>query len=258
MSTLYFRVVHSPGEELNIESLISDIDETIEEIKRFATSHDVVDDESEIHKQQLTALLLAARICEISEASVLVMKAGLNNEARSMFRVFLDAYFVFGAVCSDAKNVKEYFATDAAARLKIINVSDKHSSEVFDLIKSEISENEKSNLTELVKKERIQEFKSFNFANLCGCNHIFDSIYRVYSASIHSTPRALDSYVRSENDRIVGIEFNPSPDGISQVAYDLASFLIKVLSCLTEVFGALDQEKIKRKNERLEVIASQI
>lgn len=243
---------------MNIESLISDINDTIEEIKCFAASQSIVDDESEIHRQQITALLLAARICEISEASVLIMKAGLSNEARSMFRIFLDAFFVFGAICSDAKNVKEYFSTDVAARLKLINVSAKHSSEIFDLIKSEFSEYEKNELSKIVKDGKLQEFKSFNFANLCGCNHIFDSIYRVYSASTHSTPRSLEAYVKSDNDRIVGVVFNPSPDGISQVAYDLAIFLIKVLSGLTEVFGALDQEKIKQKNKRIEIIARQI
>lgn len=243
---------------MDVQLLLSDIRGTVEDIKCFSESQSIVDDQMELNRQRTTALALAARICEISEVCVLVINAGFLNEAKSLFRVFLDAYFVFGSICSDAKNVQKYFSTDAAARLKLLNVSNNQNSEIFELVKTQFPAEEKKDLEQEIKEKKIQEFKSFDFANLCDCNHVFNSIYRVCSASVHSTPRSLEPYLSIDNDRIIGVVFNPSSEGIDLVAYDLASFLIKVFSGLTGVFGLLDQEKIAHKNERLSVIASQM
>jgi len=238
------------------ESLLANIERSIAELQDYVSEQKLIDDDSELHRQQIAAVLLIARICQISKAALLVIKAGLNNEARSIFRIFLDAYFVFGAVCSDKSCVREYFATDFAARMKLINVAEKHNSEIFSLIKERILDGSRDELKCLVNKENIQEFKTFNFANKCGCNHIFDSMYRVCSASVHSTPRSLVPYMITDGDSIVGIEFNPAAEDVPQVAYDLVCFLIKVYSGVTEVFGTFDETIIEEKRERLEAIVN--
>lgn len=237
--------------QLNNE-LFAFVEMHIVELQSYAYEQNMVDDDSEQYRQKITAVMLVARMCEISKAALLIMRAELNNEAHSIFRVFLDAYFVFGAICSDASNLKEYFATDFAARLKLINVAEKHNSELFSLVKERISTESKDELRDFVKSESIQEFKSFNFANKCGCDHIFDSIYRVCSASIHSAPRSLLSYVKADGDIITEVNFNPPAEDITAIASQLSHFLIKVYSGLTEVFGSFDQEAIDEKMKQLD------
>lgn len=243
------------GSVLNIFSII---DKTLCDLRSIAESQLIIEQDSPEGKQKLCTLLLVARISEISEAALLIMKHGMVNESHSLLRIFLDAYFVFGAICSDKNTVQEYFSTDEAARLKLFNVAKENNSELFDEIKERITPSTHNELKERVGKEKIQEFKSFNFANKIGCDHIFNSLYRTVSASVHSTPRSLLEYVETdENGYVETIICHPDPKEIPDVAYNFAYFLIKVLSGLTEVFSELNPDDISKRRDELEKAISQ-
>lgn len=239
--------------------IFSELDRTINDIRSFAASQEIFDPDALESHQKITALLLLARILEISEASCLLMKNGMNNESTSLFRVFLDAYFLFGCVCSDATFVAEYFQTDSVARLKLMNVAQQQRTDIFDRIKIFATENIKNELKKQIDAQKTQEFNSFNYARKIDCSHIYDSVYRIASASLHSTPHALLLYAETNHlGTILAINCCPPAKDIPQRIYDLTYFLIKVYSGINDVFGCLNQKEIDARINILESIKTQI
>jgi hypothetical protein len=226
--------------------VFSALERTISEMRTFASSQEVRDQNTDEERQKIIALVLAARVLEISEAALLVMKNGMSNEANTLFRVFLDAYFVIANVCSDAAFVANYFKSDEAARLKLLNAAKKHDSELFEAINEYASKTLHDTLQKKIAEERIQAFNSHAYAENIGCSAIYDSMYRVASGSLHTTPRALEKYVEEDDDgNVILIKDYPLEGDIPQRAYDLSYFLIKVLGGLKAVFGCLDEAEIQ-------------
>lgn len=96
------------------------LERTISDLRLFAASQEVSKQDTEEDLQKIMALVLTVRLLEISEAALLVMKNGMSNEANSLFRVFLDAYFIMGNVCRDASFIADYVKSDELARIRCI------------------------------------------------------------------------------------------------------------------------------------------
>lgn len=120
------------------------------------------------------------------------MKNGMSNEANTLFRVFLDAYFILANVCSDASFVANYFKSDEATRLKLLNSAKRHDSELFRRINEYGTEALMAALKKRIAKEKIKESKSYAYAENIGCSEIYDSMYRLTSVSLHTAPRSLN------------------------------------------------------------------
>lgn len=236
------------GNQIGFEALAR----SIERFRSFAASCDVQQQESQTDKQRVIALLLAARLLEVSEAAYLVMQHGMSIEANSLLRVFLDAYFVFGNVCANAEFVAEYFNSDEANRLKLINAARKHSSDLFRPANEGVSDEHRIDLKSRVEGEKIEAFNCYNYAVRIGCEAIYDSMYRLLSAAAHTTPRALEHYAEEDSAGVVLLARDgPSEGNIPQRLHDFAYFMIKALSGLQEVFGCLDNDEIERLLKQL-------
>ncbi len=223
--------------------------------RSFAANREVACQETAADKQRVIALILAVRLLEVSEAAYVVMRHGMSTEANSLFRVFLDAYFVFGNICSSEVFIVEYFNSNEADRLKLINAARKHSSELFKPVNDGISEKHRSYLKAQVEDKKIQAFNSYNYAAKIGCEGIYDSMYRLLSSAAHTAPRALESYAEVDAKGVVlSAKDGPSESDIPQRLHDFAYFIIKALSGLQEVFGCLDKEEIDRLLEELSMV----
>lgn len=229
--------------------------QSINALRSFAASCEVARQETKTEKQKAIALVLAARLLEVTEAAYVTLQHGMSTEANSLFRIFLDAYFVLGNLCSDPDFVAEYFKSDEADRLKLINSVRKHTDELFQQVNDGISAEHQAELKALVESEKIQAFNSYNYAAKIGCEKIYDSMYRITSAAIHTTPRALGSYSEEDDKGIlISVRDGPSRDQIPQRLHDFSHFTIKALSGLREVFGCLNQEEIDRLSEKLQQV----
>lgn len=224
------------------------LESTISDLRSFISSQAVHQQDTLEERQKIIALILAARVLEISEAALLVMKNGMSNEANTLFRVFLDAYFVLANVCSDSSFFVNYFKSDEQARLKLLKVilTKKYDSELFKAINEYATKTLQDTLENKIAEEKIQAFNSYAFAEKIGCANIYDSMYRIASASLHTTSRALEKYVvEDEAGKILSLNDGPLEGDIPQRVYDLAYFLIKIISGLKEVFGCLDEAEIQ-------------
>lgn len=227
--------------------------ESIDAFRSFAASCEVKTQESSTDKQKIIALALSARILEITEAAYVVMQHGMSTEANSLFRIFLDAYFVLGNICSNADFVIEYFRSDDADRLKLINSARKHSDALFNQVNDGISQEHHTDLRARVESEKIQAFNSYNYAVKIGCETIYDSMYRIASSAVHTTPRALVNCCEENDDGVVlSVRDGPAHGDINQRLHDFAYFLVRALSGLQEVFDCFNKEQIDQLSEKFQ------
>lgn len=81
---------------------------------------------------------------------------------------------------------------------------------------------------------------------------MYDSLYRLMSAPLHTTPRSLEKYIEEdEYGNITEIKYYPVEDDIPQRAYDFAYHLIKVLGGLKDVFGCSNEKETNEMIEKL-------
>lgn len=223
--------------QVEYEIQFSYLESIIQMIRNKTNSLAIENQFSEKGMQQIVSLVLITRLLEVSEASLVIQKYGMSNEANSLFRVFLDAYFIFANVCSDAKFVSNYFKTDEIARLKLLNSVAQHDTELFARVNEYATEALKSDLKERIAVESINAFSSYEFAKNVGCAEIYDSIFRVTSSSIHTTPRSLALYIEEGNNgEIVQIKDHPKNTNIVERCYDVSFFLTKCLGGLKDIF----------------------
>ncbi len=232
--------------------VFSSFEETIRDCKSFVLSTSMKGQDSEKNRQQIIAIVVAIRLLEICEAALLILKNGMSNEADTLFRVFLDAYFVFANICKDPGFIVEYFKSDEAARLKLLNSVEKHNSELFKEINEYATHELKVQLKQKIKEEKIQDFKSYAYADKAGCAEMYDSLYRLMSAPLHTTPRSLEKYIEEdEHGNITKIKYYPVEDDIPQRAYDFSYHLIKVIGGLKDVFGCSNEIETNAMIEKL-------
>lgn len=188
-------------------------------------------------KQKVIALALLVRLIEIVESIFILSAHGIRQELHTLFRVFLDAYFLIANVCSDAEFVRVYFLTDEPNRLKLLNAATKHDHELFSRLKEYGTEELRTELDHRIKEDKIQTFNSFLFAENVGCAEIYDSLYRISSASVHTSPRCLKQYVEADvQGNIVKILHKGDAETTREVLYDTMCFLLKALRGISELF----------------------
>lgn len=156
--------------------------------------------DSDVEKQKVIAAVLLARHIEIVESCFLLASRGVRLETATLFRVYLDAYFVLANVCSDAGFLSTYFRSDEAERLKLMRAATKREDEMFREIREYASHKLQDELDVRIKAEKIQAFNSFIYAKNVGCENIYDSMYRLSSAAVHSSPRALENLIETDAD----------------------------------------------------------
>lgn len=218
----------------------------------------VGDQHSNSGKQQTIACVLLARILETAEAIICIARSGFGNEVNPLFRVFIEGYFIFGNVCKRVEFLPEYFATDLSTRQKIINSAIKRDHPIFHSLKEYVTEDMRAALKREIEDAKASGVDAFKYANDIGCGHIYDSIYRITSAEVHTTPRALAAYVKENPDgTIAEIYRTPSLGHIPDRLYDLSCFLLTLYSEFHELFAndvKLTSELYRQRLEKLVLI----
>ena len=211
--------------------------DTISYAHELLQSLPIASQDTDDEKQKVIAAVLLARVIEVVESGFLLASRGACLETATMLRVFLDAYFVLANVCSDAGFLSTYFSSDEAERLKLMRAASRRESEMFRAITEYASHELQSELDSKIKAEKIQAFNSFAYAENVGCGEIYDSMYRISSAAVHSSPRALENLVEvDDSGRITHIFLQADGQAANRVLFDLHHFFCKALEGICELF----------------------
>lgn len=210
-------------------------------------------------QQQIFVLIVFIRLLEIVEAIAILAAYGIKEELRSLFRVFLDAYFIFVNCCNDADFIPMFVNSSERARLTFMNAASQHKSELFKELNEYATTQVKADLKAKIKAKGIQPFRSEEYAKKVGCEEIYNSLYRICSSAIHTTPKCLGNYINvDKKGNVIRINHSADSDTTDQVVYDTAYFLINSLNELSKIFGLDRQKELDAFGERLGEIASTI
>ncbi len=227
--------------------------DTLHFTNRLLSQLTVSKQETPEEKQKVISLLVLVRLVEISESIFILAAHGVRQDLHSLFRIFLDAYFLIANVCSDAGFVPVYFRTDVPSRLKLMRAASKRDDALFKELNDYATAELQNELDQKIQQERIQAHNSFVFAERAGCGNLYDSMYRLCSASIHSSPRCLEEYVEvDEEGRIRTLIHAGDNETIHRVLYDTQYFLLKALRGVCEIFTFVDDGSLLRLDQARE------
>jgi hypothetical protein len=194
--------------------------------------------ETDIEKQKIISSVMLARLLEISESIVLLANGGFNTEVTAGLRNFLEAYFIFGNLCSNAEFVTEYFKTDLKARQKIINVAAQSKNEIYEKVNLYATENVRSELKSEIEQLDATEANCYEYAKRIECTETYNVLYRIASAATHSTPRSLEAYVaEDEAGDVAEIRRIPQLGKIPDNLITVGLFLLNSCEGYNKLFG---------------------
>jgi hypothetical protein len=231
--------------------LFNFLQETICNLRSNAKQLGLPEQTTDLHQRQVVSLILVARILEISEAAVLIMRHGMSNEASTLLRVFIDAYFILVRIGRDENFVEEFFRSDEKQRLTLMNVARTSKSDNFDALKDYASDDIVAELKGKIESLEIASLQSSTNAEKAGCMNLYDSIFRLCSPAVHSTPRALEKYVEEDDGVVTKIWTGPSAEEIPQKLYDFSYFLIRVQTGVTELFEEKNTASVEDRMDAL-------
>ena len=235
------------------EALVHAVADTVQFATTLLSRVSMSRQETAEEKQKIIALVMLVRLVEVAESIFILAAHGIRQELHSLFRIFLDAYFLLANVFSDPGFVPVYFRTDAHARLKLMRAASRRDDELFKELNDYATAEVRDELDRKIKQERIEAFNSFVFAHRVGCENIYDSMYRLCSSSVHSSPRCLEEYVDTDADgNIVAIIHSGDNESIHRVLYDTQYFLMKALRGVHEVFALAEDEALLALDSRRE------
>ena len=133
-----------------------------------------------------------------------------------------------------------------------MNAAARHTSEFFEDLNMYATSEIKEQLKQTITAECIKPYKSEEYAKTAGCSAIYDSLYRLMSAPLHTTPRSLEKYIEEDDTGNVNkIRYYPVEEDLPQRVYDFAYHLIKVIGGLNDVFDTSNENEINKMIEAL-------
>ena len=217
--------------------LVTTFAETISWAHELLRSLPIASQSTDGEKQKVIAAVMLARVIEIVESGFLLASRRACLETVTMFRVFLDAYFILANVCSDTAFLSTYFRSDEVERLKLMRAASNRETDIFRAVRDYASHELRSELDAKIKAEKIQAFNSFAYAENVECGSIYDSMYRISSAAVHSSPRSLENLVEVDDEGcITHILLQAPADATNPVLYDFHHFFCKALEGICELF----------------------
>jgi hypothetical protein len=209
-------------------------------------------------QQRVFAGIVLARALEVSEGLVHMARGGFGNEVNTLFRSFLEAYFLFGNVASIPGFVPKYLAKDKCIRLTLMNQAEKHKHELFRAMQEYATPAVKDDLKQEIQAAGAKDLSTYDLAKAIGCEHLYDSMYRLSSATTHSSPRSLEPYVAENADGIVTeIRRGPALGSIPQCLYDLGCFLLKVHAGFNNMYKFDVTEEVDARQSKLNTLAAE-
>jgi len=240
----------------DLEQLFRFVERIRTRLVEFSGTLEVNGQQSAEDKQRALALILVARLSEVIEGFLVVARLGMSMNSKSIFRDLLDAYFVFACNAQNLDFCRRYFLSDHRARLKLMNVAARSNSSLFDAVKAYVRTARQA-LKQAVSASNAEEFKSYKNAKESGCEDLYNSLYRVCSAPVHSTPRSLEEYLKTDSEGFVlEISSVARRGDIELLSYTVCTLLINCLAGLNDMFEAeLDVEIQETKTELEEVMS---
>jgi uncharacterized protein DUF5677 len=203
----------------------------------------------EIHNrdgQQIFAGCLLIKLLNDVQAAVILFEKGLISQGRSLLRIALESLIVLGKICESYEFVHAYAKIGEKDRLKLVQSIRSASTNVFDDIKPELTDELIKRIEETLEGKECTSNKE-QWARDINLHHLYVGGYRLFSQDVHSSPGSLDElFMKSEESEVIGFEWGPNGDVDLRVELLEASrYLIYGMSFMNKLFELDIDEQLK-------------
>lgn len=154
--------------------------------------------------------------------------------------------------CEDHEFILEFIKTHEKKRLKLMKTAHKYTDELFAQLREYATKDIMDDLAERIKTENIKDLIVEQLAIKAGMTNYYDSIYRLASDHVHTSPRTLEQYLRvNEKGEIVELRHAPNDDGLESNLLTLANLMLIALISMLKLHTINEEATIKTFHERL-------
>lgn len=186
-------------------------------------------------RQKVVCVLLLARLLESAQAAALLRRSGLERDAAANCRVVLET-FVYLVGCSlDHEFVDEYVASQLRSQLKLARGGLQLTDLEPDL--KERLERQESRLTVEADKFNARDLKVEAVARRFDLIDDYQTVYRLTSPSVHTSPRVLQQLAAYKAGKVSGITYGPSDKYTDVHLFSLSEYLLRAASHVATLCG---------------------
>lgn len=209
----------------------------------------------EIHNkdgQEVITACLFIRVLEGCQAAILLVKRGFSTDARALIRIILEALILLKICCEDSEFIPRFIQTDERKRLKLMQIAHKYTDELFSLLREHATQEIISELSENIKQENIKGLIIEQLSEKAGMKHYYDTVYRLASDHVHTSPRTLERYVEAnEEGDIIEFKNAPNDEDARHNLITLADFMLIALVSMLKLHKLDEETTIKGFHDRL-------
>jgi hypothetical protein len=186
--------------------------------------------------QEVFGAALFIKLLADVQAAVLLLERGLSSQARSLLRVAIETLIILGKLSKSHEFVEALIRLGEQQRLKLVRAIQRNPSPDLDSLKSEISEEIIHDIEQIVGDISNESLEQW--ARELGLLQLYDVGYRLFSNDVHSKPRALEHYLKvNEDGEYAVINWGPQlSDDIEGEFLEAARILTVALSFVNAVF----------------------
>ena len=205
--------------------------------------------------QHLLALALFVRLLQSAQAAVHLILLGLRHDAAAIIRVSIESLILLKNSCRDSTFGRGYVVRGSRETLRRTKrglpdaARDELDTEMR--IRLEVAEAQHRQIIEKLGEEpndlRI-------LAGKVGLTELYETAYRLYSASVHSEAGAVASYYERQQTGAMVMNYNPDWRYTGVYLAEVCDILLRAIESLEELFGKIDsetREEIVRELEKL-------
>jgi len=208
------------------------------EINRFAVK---AQHEIDVHVGDLREMLVStlfARTLANVQGSVLLIERGMQTQARILLRGSMESLFNLAAITGHPELADNFAAADEVVRKRMLLKSRVWLVETLrEEVQATATDSKLTEINESIRAMNAKELKTIDLAKMAGLEHWYHTVYALFSASVHSTVRDLQTHlVLGDGGQVIGLQNEAAIEDLDNLLAVAAEVLLVALDSLEAVF----------------------
>lgn len=205
--------------------------------------------------ERLSAVLFA-RTVTTTQASALLLEAGLISQSRILLRSALETLFALVAISKDSNIAEKLIEGHAAEQKRVAkNILLWKSNELKKIADSETT----TSLIQSALNNTATALSTFDLAQKAGLEDWYRTVYMMFSWPTHGAAIDLDRHAVAGNDgNIAEFRNEPEVDGQESSWMCAIEILLKAITALATIFPNVDQSNMTKHYEEAHKLAAEI
>lgn len=194
---------------------------------------------ADVHNEDQMELLyitLLTKQARSLQGFLLLLRRGLLSPAQILLRNLAESMFIIGALGKDDTFGAKFVRSEQISRKKALEALTRH----MKARGQEVPPDTRDLIDQLgaeIKNEGLVAFTTEQIARIAGLSSYYDSLYRLTSMEVHTSPRALEDALIVEDGKVVALKYEPETEGLGMYLHYAISVMLHSLHECAQHFG---------------------